>query len=109
MQKLQMQLGGTIVGPDAVIRSRSKRAERKLGPPANPSREDMLLGPKAVIDGRLTLTYRDVYGAKHATVLDYSSLQRWEDGVYIPDVEKDLVDLEAAARARPTTGDTSTL
>jgi hypothetical protein len=45
----------------------------------------------------LTLTYRDVYGRKHAAIFDHTVLKMWELVDYLPDITNDLADIEREA------------
>jgi len=50
---------------------------------------------------RLTLTYRDIYGRKHVSLFDYTSMWRWETVAIIENIPKDLLDLEEEAQRGP--------
>ena len=48
----------------------------------------------AARDARLTLTYSDVFGRKHAAIFDHTVLKTWELVAYLPDIKEDLADIE---------------
>jgi hypothetical protein len=51
-------------------------------------------------DGRLTLTYSDVFGRKHAAIFDFTPQRRWELVAYLRDIPEDLADIEKRAASR---------
>ena len=42
---------------------------------------------------RLTLTYRDVFGRKHASIYDHTNQHRWKFVVHLDDIRNDLEDM----------------
>lgn len=94
-RQLVMEVGQTMVGTTARIGAYA------LTPPPAPAHMDLVLGRAPIVEARLTLTYRDVFGRKHAAIFDYTSLQRWENAVFLAGIPSDLADLDLEARPRP--------
>ena len=72
-----------------------------LQPPPKPNPGEVMIGAIPWYIARLTLTYKDVFGRKHAAMFDYSSQERWENAVFLDNVEHDLADLDREARPAP--------
>jgi hypothetical protein len=51
----------------------------------------------ALRDARLTLTYTDLFGRKHAVIYDHTVLKTWEQVAYLSDIDEDLADIERKA------------
>ena len=56
-----------------------------------------MVGAAYVYVARLTMTYHDVFGRKHATIADLDSLQRWHLAEPLEGSAVDLEDLERAS------------
>ena len=58
--------------------------------------------PQDSVDGRLgyvarlTLTYRDVFGRKHASIYDHTDRHRWKFVVHLDDIRNDLEDMHTS-------------
>ena len=90
---------------------------KRGGPPligdveiGNSTRKCKLYAPKqstadagtAMCEARLTLTYSDVFGRKHAALFNFTTQKSWEMVAYLPDIDMDLADIEREAlRALP--------
>lgn len=46
---------------------------------------------------RLTLTYSDIFGRKHAAIYDFTMQHQWENVAYLRNIEQDLSDMEREA------------
>ena len=83
--------GETKFRGDELIENRDGMAEHYcLCPPSvNPSSD----GLEGKYVARLTLTYRDVFGRKHASIYDHTDRHRWTFVVHLDDIRNDLEDL----------------
>jgi hypothetical protein len=81
--------GSWVRGTDTV-------AGRQLGPP--PSAQDITQRDTPHVLARLTLTYRDIFGDTHATMVDFTAMARWENMAFFPKVRQGLEALNTAAR-----------
>lgn len=86
----EWEAGGAIVNGDTKIGSYTLYA------PTRPSADEKLRGVAEMV-ARLTLTYADIYGRKHAAIYDLTEALRWVEVAYIPNIPQDLGDLERAA------------
>lgn len=82
--------GGAVVSGD-----------RRIGPhtlfaPTTPPADEKRRGVAEMV-ARLTLTYSDIYGRKHAAIYDLTETLRWVEVAYIPNIPQDLGDLELTA------------
>ena len=55
-----------------------------------------MFGSAYIYLGRLTLTYQDIFGRKHACIADFDTLERWHIHPHLEDIATDLEDLEQA-------------
>jgi hypothetical protein len=69
----------------------------KLYAPLKPDEHDLKRGQTERV-ARLTLTYSDIFGRKHAALFDFTTEQAWENVAYLRDIPADLADLAAAHR-----------
>jgi hypothetical protein len=83
-------------GGGSWVRVTDTIAGRTLGPP---SPTGTLIRQVPHVLARLTLTYRDIFGRTHATMVDYTVMARWENIAFYSDVPQDLEALNAAAWA----------
>ncbi len=91
----------------SMVSGTTRIKEHPLQPPPKPHPGDEMIAAIPRYTARLTLTYKDVFGRKHAALFDYSSQGRWENAVFLDDVEHDLADLDREAR-RPLPSDAAT-
>lgn len=92
---LDWKRGGSLVSGDTRIGTHTLYA------PTTPSASDKLRGIAELV-GRLTLTYSDIYGRKHATIYDLTADFRWVAVDYIPNIAQDLGELARdALKAMP--------
>lgn len=68
----------------------------KLYAPRKPSAKEQLQGVPAKV-ARLTLTYSDIFGRKHAAIYDLTSQMQWELVDYLRNIPEDLGGLEREA------------
>lgn len=92
----ETRVGMTVVSGDATIEGESTPST--LYAPPEPSMREMMLLDTAYIVGRLTMTYHDVYGRKHASVFDFTDLGLWECVRVVRDIPKDIEDLDHEVR-----------
>jgi hypothetical protein len=93
---VELHAGGTGMGGDASV---DREGGLSLHAPGTPSRENVLLGSSYVIAARLTVTYHDIYGRKHASICDFDVQARWHHRAYRDGIHLDLEDLEDAVGA----------
>lgn len=86
-----MSLGGSMVGGNDSIGSHTL-----YGPP-EPTYVEMHKGVPWIV-ARLTLTYLDIYGRKHASISDYHQLHGWQPAAFLVDIPDDLTDLNRRAQ-----------
>lgn len=89
-----LRIGCSVAGGTA------KLAEFTLGPPPKPADSEIMAGRAPNRTARLTLTYGDVFGRKHATIVDYTQTGVWVDPVFVANIDEDLDDIDAAARSQ---------
>ncbi len=65
----------------------------KLYAPRKPTPAEVQRGITEKL-ARLTLTYSDIFGRKHAAIYDYTNQYQWESVAYLRGIDKDLGDLE---------------
>ncbi len=92
----------TMIGSASKVGGAACIGSRSLEPPLPPSLDDMAWRATPYVIARLTLTYRDVFGCKHASMVDYTSMQRWENAVFLPNITQDLEDLERGYGVPPS-------
>ena len=73
--------------------------------PLDEAEQQSLVLPRA---GRLTITYRDMFGRRHASIFDYREQIGWEYVVFLSGIDRDILDLailgfEAELRKGTTT------
>ena len=92
-QSIGIAQGGIDI-PGSALTGRQKKYTLYAPPLPDPSRLPDRVNP--VIVARLTITCRDIFGRKHASIFDYTSEQRWVsvDEGFFPDIPRDLGDLE---------------
>ena len=71
-----------------------KENQRSLFAPSKPSDLDLRVGTAYNIIARLTLTYQDIFGFKHAGIFDYIDLYGWQHVASIPNISVELEDLQ---------------
>lgn len=86
-QRIDFSRGGSM------IPSQTSIAAYKLCAPDKPADAELLAGATWYVL-RLTLTYRDIFRRKHASIFDYTSMGRWETVAVLDNISKDLIDLE---------------
>lgn len=84
----RLEIGKTMLHGDTEIKGYTLYA-----PPA-PSLMEMQQDGKPYVVARLTLTYRDIFGRKHASISDYHDLYGWQPVVFLSDISDDLEDLD---------------
>jgi hypothetical protein len=76
-----------------VIEKRNGTSKQySLCPPSLNQRPDSIDGKYANV-ARLTLTYTDVFGRKHASIYDHTDWHRWKFVVHLEDIRNDLEDI----------------
>ena len=65
-----------------------------------------MLAGKYNIVGRLTLTYSDVFGRRHAAIFDYIDIHGWQLAEFAADLEENLEDLDAKTQPYAATAAT---
>lgn len=86
--------GGGLATSGATEIGTTKRY--KLYAPAKPTTKETLQGVAEKI-ARLTLTYSDIFGRKHAAIYDLTAQMQWELVDYLRNVSDNLGDLEREA------------
>jgi hypothetical protein len=86
-----MEFGASMVSGHDIIDSHTLYA------PPEPTYDEMLQGTPWVV-ARLTLTYRDIFGRKHASISDYHQLHGWQPVAFLANITDDLIDLDCRAR-----------
>lgn len=86
--------GGIPVTGDTEIGTTTKRY--MLYAPPRPTPAEAQRGVTEKI-ARLTLTYSDIFGRKHAAIYDLTAQMQWENVDYLRDIPADLGDLERNA------------
>lgn len=89
--QLNMGLGVLSINGDATIDQENQRA---LYAPSKPSDLDLRVGRGYNIIARLTLTYQDIFGFKHAGIFDYIDLYGWQHVASLAKIQVDLEDLQ---------------
>lgn len=88
MRPMQFRRGGAGTIPnDATI------GVYTLHAPDKPSQADLMAGAPWVV-ARLTITYRDVFGRKHAAIFDYTTAPSWRVVAFLEGIPHDLLDLD---------------
>lgn len=82
--------GGLLTSGDAEIGT-TKRY--KLYAPAKPTPKEALQGVAGKV-ARLTLTYSDIFGRKHAAIYDFTERGQWEYVAYLRNIAQGLGELE---------------
>ena len=94
--------GGLLISGDALV---GREKKYTLYAPPRPSPKDPADGVTPYIVARLTITYHDIFGRKHASIFDYTSQEEWlsVDEGFFPSIPQDLKDLERehTRRERP--------
>jgi hypothetical protein len=70
--------------------------------PPLPSLDQILNSDTPTVVARLIVTYRDIFNRKHASIFDYTFQQEWRsvDGGFLPDIPKDIEDLDHDERMK---------
>lgn len=87
---IKFERGGTLVNGEDEI------GGIKVGPS---ERETSFQNPSPFVIGRLTITYSDIFGRKHATSIDYTKMERWEDPQISTNIPQGIDELETIAQA----------
>lgn len=90
--------GMTSINGNAVIGA-EPNTFTLFAPPVPTGGDRMMLDIPGMA-ARLTITYHDVYGRKHASVFDFTDLGRWHGVRFLIDVPKDIEDLDREERQR---------
>jgi hypothetical protein len=81
---------------DEMIAHREGTTEQySLCPPSVDLPQDSVDGRLGYV-ARLTLTYRDVFGRKHASIYDHTDRHRWKFVVHLDDIRNDLEDMHTS-------------
>jgi hypothetical protein len=88
--KVEWTAGGLPMNGDAEI---GATIRYKLFAPGKPTSAESQHGETEKV-ARLTLTYSDIFGRKHAAVYDFTAQNQWETVAYLRNIAKDLSDLE---------------
>jgi len=83
--------GGPPITGDVEIVGNSKRF--KLYAPKRSTAD----AGTPIRDARLTLTYSDVFGRKHAAIYDFTRQKNWETVAHLSNIDGDLADIEQEA------------
>ncbi len=95
--------GGLPVSGDTEI-GNTETKRYKLYAPRTPTPAELQQGMTEKV-ARLTLTYTDIFGRKHAAIYDLTAQMAWENVDYLRNLTHDLGDLEREAlRHRPVYG-----
>jgi len=84
-------IGGPMVGGEARI------GNHALFAPQVPPFADRWQKGSPVAVARLTLTYNDVFGHKHATIFDYMAWGQWRYVAFLRNIPKDIEDRHVEA------------
>lgn len=87
----KMRLGVVTISGEAEI---GKEKKYTLFAPQKPTDLQLRLDMAYNIIARLSLTYQDIFGWKHASIYDYIDLYGWQHVASIPKIAIDLEDLE---------------
>jgi len=86
--------GEILFRSDEMIENRDGTTEQyTLCPPSVDLPPDGADGQNGYV-ARLTLTYRDVFGKKHASIYDHTNRHRWKFVVHLDDIRNDLEDMQ---------------
>lgn len=85
--------GGLLTSGDAEI---DTTKHYKLYAPGKPTPKQALQGVAGKV-ARLTLTYTDIFGRKHAAIYDLTDQMQWESVAYLRNIASDLGELEREA------------
>lgn len=88
----QFSRGGTMFNCDDKVSGYSLCVPRELAPEENFNQLDRRDRRIA----RLTLTYHDIFGRKHASIFDYTQIGIWIEVAIIPNIEHDLGEMDEA-------------
>ncbi len=81
---------------DETIANRSETTQQySLCPPSLNLPQDSLDGRYEYV-ARLTLTYRDVFARKHASIYDHTDRHRWKFVAHLDDIRNDLEDMHTS-------------
>lgn len=88
MRPMQFRRGGAGTIPnDTTIGAYTLHA------PDKPSQAELMAGAPWIV-ARLTVTYHDVFGRKHAALFDYTAMPAWSVVAFLEDISHDLLDLD---------------
>lgn len=76
-----------------------KIGKQTLYAPKAPTQEEINRGI-ALILMRLTLTYHDIFGRKHASTFDYTHLHKWICVEFQSDITQDIEELDRQAKSK---------
>jgi hypothetical protein len=93
--QIDWQGGGLPMSGDTEI---GKTRRYKLYAPRRPTQAEILRGETEKV-ARLTLTYTDIFGRKHAAIYDLTAQLQWENVDYLRDIDQDLGDMERESLA----------
>ncbi len=82
-------------GDEMIAHRDGTKEQYSLCPPSLDLPQDSVDGRYAYI-ARLTLTYRDVFGRKHASIYDHTDRHRWKFVVHLDDIRNDLEDMHTS-------------
>jgi hypothetical protein len=86
--------GEILFRSDEMIENRDGTTKQySLYPPSIDLPPDGVDGQNGYV-ARLTLTYRDVFGKKHASIYDHTNRHRWKFVVHLDDIRNDLEDMQ---------------
>lgn len=96
---------GTSITPEnkqqVTIDGSCKIGKQTLYAPKAPTLEEISSGITP-IQMRLTITYHDIFGRKHASTFDYTHLQKWVCVELQSNIPQDIEDLDRLARSETT-------
>jgi hypothetical protein len=88
---------------NGIVDGSTKIGDYTLKPPERETRRGLWPLDVYEADARLTITYKDVFGRKHASMFDYSRNNEWVQTALLINVDHDLADLERASLGRGKT------
>jgi len=76
-----------------------KIGKQTLYAPKAPTQEEINRGITLILM-RLTLTYHDIFGRKHASTFDYTHLHKWVCVEFQSDIPQDIEELDRQAKSK---------